>query len=37
MLAAGKSADALAAFDKAAAAFWVASPLQFRVVSFADA
>lgn len=36
LLAAGKSAEALAAFDEAAAAFWVASPLQFRVVSFAD-
>lgn len=37
MLGAGKPADALAAFDKAAAAFWIASPLQLRVVAFADA
>jgi len=32
----GYDAAALAAFDKAADAFWAASPLQLRVVAFAD-
>jgi hypothetical protein len=32
----GKAADALATFDKAAGAFWVASPLQTRVAVLAD-
>ena len=36
LLGEGKSVDAQAAFDKAAAAFWIASPLQLRVVTFAD-
>jgi hypothetical protein len=31
-----KPAEAQAAFDKAAAAFWIASPLQLRVATFAD-
>src|SRR6202011_3067235 len=30
LLGEGKSVDAQAAFDKAAAAFWIASPLQLR-------
>ena len=33
----GYGAAALSAFDKAAAAFWQASPLQLRTVVFADA
>jgi hypothetical protein len=37
LLAAGKAADALAAYDQASDAFWQASPLQFRTVLFADA
>jgi hypothetical protein len=36
LLADGKPAEAQAAFDKAAAAFWIASPLQLRVATFAD-
>lgn len=36
LLAAGNAASALAAFDKAAAAFWIASPLQFRQALFAE-
>src|SRR6476660_8003278 len=36
LLGEGKAAEAQAAFDKAAAAFWIASPLQLRVVTFAD-
>ena len=36
LLGDGKPADAQAAFDKAAAAFWIASPLQLRVAAFAD-
>ncbi len=36
LLSQGRAADAQAAFDKAAAAFWIASPLQLRVVTFAD-
>src|SRR5204863_7962183 len=36
LLGDGKAAEAQAAFDKAAAAFWIASPLQLRVVTFAD-
>ncbi len=36
LLAAGKAADALAAFDQATNAFWSASPLEFRTVLFAD-
>jgi hypothetical protein len=36
LLGDGKPADALAAFDKAAAAFWIASPMQLRVATFAD-
>lgn len=36
LLGEGKPADAQAAFDKAAAAFWIASPLQLRVATFAD-
>jgi hypothetical protein len=36
LLSQGKPAEAQAAFDKAAAAFWIASPLQLRVVTFAD-
>ena len=34
LLEQGKPADALAAFDKATAAFWAALPLQFRVARF---
>ena len=36
LLSQGRAADAQAAFDKAAAAFWIASPLQLRVATFAD-
>jgi hypothetical protein len=36
LLADGKPADAQAAFDKAAAAFWIASPMQLRIATFAD-
>ena len=36
LLAGGNAASALAAFDKAAAAFWIASPLQFRQALFAE-
>jgi hypothetical protein len=36
LMGAGKAEDALAAFDKAAAAFWVSSPLQLRKALFAD-
>lgn len=36
LLAADNAASALAAFDKAAAAFWIASPLQFREALFAE-
>jgi hypothetical protein len=36
LLGESKPAEAQAAFDKAAAAFWIASPLQLRVVTFAD-
>jgi hypothetical protein len=36
LLTQGRPADAQAAFDKAAAAFWIASPLQLRTVIFAD-
>jgi hypothetical protein len=36
LLGNGDGAAALAAFDKAASAFWIASPLQFRVITFAD-
>jgi hypothetical protein len=36
LLGESKTAEAQAAFDKAAAAFWIASPLQLRVVTFAD-
>jgi len=36
LLGQGRAADAQAAFDKAAAAFWIASPLQLRVATFAD-
>ena len=36
LLGQGRPADAQAAFDKAAAAFWIASPLQLRVATFAD-
>src|SRR5690242_14153314 len=36
LLSQGRPADAQAAFDKAAAAFWIASPLQLRVATFAD-
>jgi len=36
LLGQGRPADAQAAFDKAAAAFWIASPLQLRVAIFAD-
>jgi hypothetical protein len=36
LLSQGRPAEAQAAFDKAAAAFWVASPLQLRVATFAD-
>ncbi len=35
LLAEGKPAEAVGAFDQAADAFWAASPLQFRVASFA--
>ncbi len=36
LLGQGRPAEAQAAFDKAAAAFWIASPLQLRVATFAD-
>jgi len=36
LMSAGKAEDALGAFDKAAAAFWVSSPLQLRKAIFAD-
>jgi hypothetical protein len=36
LLGENKAAEAQTAFDKAAAAFWIASPLQLRVVTFAD-
>ncbi len=36
LLASGEASDALGAFDAAAEAFWAASPLQFRVATFAD-
>jgi hypothetical protein len=36
LIAVGKPAEALTAFDKAAEAFWDASPLQFRVALLAD-
>ncbi len=36
LLMQGKPADALAAFDRATDAFWAASPLQFRVATFAS-
>lgn len=36
LLAGGDAGEALAAFDKSAAAFWAASPLQLRVAVFAD-
>ena len=36
LIATGKPAEALSAFDKAAQAFWDASPLQFRVALLAD-
>jgi hypothetical protein len=36
LLQQGKPADALSAFDKATDAFWAASPLQFRVATFAS-
>lgn len=36
LLGQGKPAELQAAFDKAAAAFWIASPLQLRVATFAD-
>jgi hypothetical protein len=36
LIAAGKPGEALTAFDKAAQAFWDASPLQFRVALLAD-
>ena len=36
LLQQGKPAEALAAFDHAADAFWAASPLQFRVAVFAS-
>ncbi len=35
LLAEGKPAEALSAFDQATDAFWAASPLQFRVAMFA--
>jgi hypothetical protein len=37
LLAAGKTTDALAAFDQATDAFWSALPLQFRNLLFVDA
>jgi hypothetical protein len=36
LLDSGKAGEALAAFDQAAAAFWIASPLQLRVATLAD-
>jgi hypothetical protein len=36
LLQAGKPGEALAAFDRATAAFWRAEPLQFRVAVFVD-
>lgn len=36
LLAEGKPAEALGAFDEATEAFWEASPLQFRVATFAS-
>ena len=36
LLLQGKPAEALSAFDKATDAFWAASPLQFRVATFAS-
>ena len=36
LLVQGKPAEALSAFDKATDAFWAASPLQFRVATFAS-
>jgi hypothetical protein len=36
LMGAGNAPEALAAFDKAAAAFWISSPLQLRKALFAD-
>ncbi len=36
LLVQGKPAEALTAFDRATDAFWAASPLQFRVATFAS-
>lgn len=36
LLGQGKPAEALATFDQAVGAFWAASPLQFRVATFAS-
>jgi hypothetical protein len=36
LIASGNAAGSLAAFDAATDAFWAASPLQFRVATFAD-